>query len=167
MASKGYLLTQKIIWHIKYEIRKENSKEHKMQSWHQITLYIFLKSSPLTIRPAKLDTPEPRSDWVTQRYRSWSWLVTSLRWKEAANRLWLMFLVWATGISSPFRLCITDEDRQTDRQTGRQTDQVLQWLWRVKCLDQGHKSALDHTNPLTSPCASLTAGLKVMTTIEP
>ena len=60
---------------------------------------------PLTISWAKLDTPEPRSDWVTQRYKSWSVLVTSCNLKEAANLLWLMFLVWATGISSPFRLC--------------------------------------------------------------
>ena len=66
--------------------------------WKHFTL-------PLTISWAKLDTPEPSSDWVTQRYKSWSVFVTSCSLKEAANLLWLMFLVWATGISSPFRLC--------------------------------------------------------------
>lgn len=55
--------------------------------------------------PAKFDTPEPLSDWVTHRYRSWSWLVTSLRRNEAANFLWLMFFFSATGMSSPLRLC--------------------------------------------------------------
>lgn len=67
----------------------------------------FMKQKvlPLTISWAKLETPEPRSDWVTQRYKSWSVFVTSCNLKEAANLLWLMFFVWATGMSSPLRLC--------------------------------------------------------------
>lgn len=79
-----------------------------MLLWSNKTMQIHAVKSftlPLTISWAKLDTPEPSSDWVTQRYKSWSAFVTSCNLKEAANRLWLMFFVWATGISSPFRLC--------------------------------------------------------------
>lgn len=110
------------------------------------------KSSPLTISPAKLDTPEPSSDWVTQRYRSWSWLVTSLRLKEAANRLWLMFFIWATGISSPFLLLITDKHRDTWGAT------EAAWGWTHTHTVHSHAHSLS---------ISLTAGLKVVTTIEP
>jgi len=72
---------------------------------HSLNKGVEQKVLPLTISWAKLETPEPRSDWVTQRYKSWSVFVTSCNLKEAANLLWLMFLVWATGMSSPLRLC--------------------------------------------------------------
>lgn len=114
------------------------------------------KPSPLTISPAKLDTPEPSSDWVTQRYRSWSWLVTSLRLKEAAKRLWLMFFIRATGMSSPFLLLMTDKQQEGQREAPQ------------KMLEgepaHTHKNSHTHTQSLA---ISLTAGLKVVTTIEP
>lgn len=107
---------------------------------------------PLTMRPAKLDTPEPRSDWVTHLYKSWSWLVTSLRWKDAANRLWLMFLVRATGISSPFLLWIRKQNEKGERWGDEEAVGGLTALLKVSwqrwtSLTHAHT----HTHLLTAP----------------
>lgn len=63
---------------------------------------------PLTMSSAKLETPAPRADWVTQRYRSCSALDTPSSWKVARKRRWLMCFTEAAGTTSPLCLCPKD-----------------------------------------------------------
>lgn len=64
--------------------------------------------APLTMSSAKLETPAPRVDWVTQRYRSCSALDTTSSWNVARKRRWLMCFTEAAGTTSPLCLCPRD-----------------------------------------------------------
>lgn len=69
---------------------------------------------PFTMSSAKLETPEPRLDWVTQRYRSCSPLDTSSSWKVARKRRWLMCFTEAAGTTSPLCLCPVGRERHEE-----------------------------------------------------
>lgn len=98
---------------------------------------------PFTTSSAKLETPEPRGDWVTQRYRSWSERWTLSSWKDTTKRRWLRCLTDAIVKMSPLCLCKAREDRVRENTEGHHVSPTFH-TQEVRSVQLLHNKTVTH-----------------------